>query len=115
MTTAPSTARCAAPTRPNRPSAASTEESDALLTELDAVSATLDTAALQKTYGTDRVAFLYFLPVSGASFTMVHYADDGSNFYHEYSCLYRYDVYAGEGPRNFAFIRRAGPVRGQQR
>ena len=47
-------------------------ESDALLTELDAVSATLDTAALQKTYGTDRVAFLYFLPVSGASFTMVH-------------------------------------------
>ena len=58
----------------------STEESDALLTELDAVSATLDTAALQKTYGTDRVAFLYFLPVSGASFTMVHYADDGSNF-----------------------------------
>lgn len=42
----------------------STEESDALLTELDAVSATLDTAALQKTYGTDRVAFLYFLPVS---------------------------------------------------
>ncbi|MDO5776991.1 MAG: hypothetical protein Q4Q08_01695 [Eubacteriales bacterium] len=75
----------------------SSEESDALLTELDAVSATLDTAALQKTYGTDRVAFLYFLPVSGASFTMVHYADDGSNFYHEYSCLYRYDVYAGEG------------------
>lgn len=75
----------------------SSEESDALLTELDAVSATLDTVALQKTYGTDRVAFLYFLPVSGASFTMVHYADDGSNFYHEYSCLYRYDVYAGEG------------------
>ena len=36
----------------------STEESDALLTELDAVSATLDTAALQKTYGTARVAFL---------------------------------------------------------
>ena len=28
---------------------------------------------------------------------MVHYAADGSNFYHEYSCLYRYDVYAGEG------------------
>ena len=75
----------------------SSDESDALLTELDAVSDTLDTAELQKTYGTDRVAFLYFLPVSGASFTMVHYADDGSNFYHEYSCLYRYDVYAGEG------------------
>ena len=70
----------------------SSEESDALLTELDAVSATLDTAALQKTSGPDRVAFLYFLPVSGASFPMVHYADAGSNVYHEYSCLYRYDV-----------------------
>ncbi len=73
------------------------DESDALLTELDAVSDTLDTTELEVTYGTDRVAFLYFLPVSGASFTMVHYADDGSNFYHEYSCLYCYDVYAGEG------------------
>ena len=73
------------------------DESDALLTELDAVSATLDTAALQQTYGTDRIAFLYFLPVSGASFTMVHYADDGDDYYYEYSCLYRYDVYAADG------------------
>ena len=72
-------------------------ESDALLTELDAVCATLDTAELQRTYGTDRVAFLYFLPVSGGSFTMVHYADDGDAYYYEYSCLYRYDVYAGDG------------------
>ena len=72
------------------------DESDAFLNEMDAVSATLDTAELQRAYGTDRVVFLYFLPVSGASFTMVHYADDGSNFYYEYSCLYRYDVYAGE-------------------
>lgn len=75
----------------------SSDESDELLNELDAVCDTLDTTELEVTYGTDRVAFLYFLPVSGASFTMVHYADDGSNFYHEYSCLYRYDVYAGEG------------------
>lgn len=73
------------------------DESDALLTELDAVSATLDTAALQQAYGTDRIAFLYFLPVSGASFTMVHYADDGDDYYYEYSCLYRYDVYAADG------------------
>lgn len=73
------------------------DESDDFINEMDAVCATLDTAALENTYGTDQVAFLYFLPVSGASFTMVHYADDGSSFYHEYSCLYRYDAYAGEG------------------
>ena len=82
------------------------DESDAFLTEMDAVSATLDTATLQQTYGTDRVAFLYFLPVSGASFTMVHYADDGDAYYYEYSCLYRYDVYAddneSESPATYA-------------
>lgn len=72
-------------------------ESDAFLSEMDAVSATLDTAALRQMYGTDRIAFLYFLPVSGASFTMVHYADDGDAYYYEYSCLYRYDIYAEDG------------------
>lgn len=73
------------------------DESDEFLNEMDAVCATLDTAELEQTYGTDQVAFLYFLPTSGASFTMVHYADDGADYYYEYSCLYRYDVYAGEG------------------
>ena len=100
----------------------SSEESDALLTELDAVSATLDTAALQKTYGTDRVAFLYFLPVS------VLY--DGPLRRRRQQFLPRVQLplpvrcLCGGGreripgdlcPRNFAFIRRAGPVRGQQR
>lgn len=74
-----------------------TEESNDFLNEMDALSATLDTAALQQTYSTDRVAFLYFLPLSGGSFTMVHYADDEDAYYYEYSCLYRSDVYSEDG------------------
>lgn len=82
------------------------EESNAFLDEMDALCATLDTAELRARYGTDHVGFLLFLPVSGTSFTMAHYAEDGTDFYHEYCCLYRYDAYAAdpepESPATFA-------------
>lgn len=82
------------------------QESNAFLDEMDALCATLDTAELRARYGTDHVGFLLFLPVSGTSFTMAHYAEDGTDFYHEYCCLYRYDAYAAdpepESPATFA-------------
>lgn len=82
------------------------EESNAFLDEMDQLCATLDTEELQERYGTDRVGFLLFLPVSGTSFTMAHYAEDGAAFYHEYCCIYRYDAYAAqtepESPATYA-------------
>ncbi len=82
------------------------EESNEFLTEMDMLCATLDTADLRERYGTDRVGFLLFLPVSGTSFTMAHYAEDGANFYYEYCCLYRYDAYSEqtepESPATYA-------------
>lgn len=81
-------------------------ESDDFLEEMDALCETLDTDALAQRYSTDRVGFLLFLPVSGTSFTMAHYADDGPDFYYEYSCLYRFDAYADkaepENPATYA-------------
>lgn len=82
------------------------QESSAFFDEMDALCLTLDTDALHSQYGTKRVGFLLFLPVSGTSFTMVHYADDGADFYHEYSCLYRADAYSDvsepESPATYA-------------
>ena len=82
------------------------EESNDFLDEMDALCATLDTAELQARYGTSHIGFLLFLPVSGTSFTMAHYAEDGANFYYEYCCLYRYDAYAAqaepESPATYA-------------
>lgn len=82
------------------------QESNDFLDEMDALCATLDTAELEARYGTARVGFLLFLPVSGTSFTMAHYAEDGTNFYYEYCCLYRYDAYAAqaepESPATYA-------------
>lgn len=82
------------------------EESNEFFNEMDALCATLDTDALHEQYGTDRVGFLIFLPLSGTSFTMVHYADDGESFYCEYSCLYRSDAYSDttepESPATYA-------------
>lgn len=82
------------------------EESNAFLDEMDDLCATLDTQALHEKYGTDQVGFLLFLPASGTSFTMAHYADDGAAFYHEYCCLYRYDAYSpgteAESPATYA-------------
>lgn len=82
------------------------EESGAFLDEMDALCATLDTEALHRRFGTNHVGFLLFLPASGTSFTMAHYADDGADFYHEYCCLYRYDAYSAgteaESPATYA-------------
>ena len=82
------------------------EESNAFLDEMDALCATMDTDDLRTRYGTDHVGFLLFLPVSGTSFTMAHYAEDGPDFYHEYCCLYHYDAYAEqaepESPATYA-------------
>lgn len=61
------------------------------------ICAQLDTQELHERYGTSNVGFLLFLPVDGASFTIVHYMEDGSDYYHEFSCLYRYDAYSGPG------------------
>mgnify|MGYP000113932697 CR=1 FL=1 len=56
-------------------------------------------------YGARHIAFLFFLPISGTSFTMAHYADDGDSFYYEYSCLYKTDAYTdgeAESPATYA-------------
>lgn len=56
-------------------------------------------------YGTRHIGFLFYLPISGTSFTMAHYADDGEYFYYEYSCLYRHDAYTDgerESPATYA-------------
>ena len=77
------------------------EESDALLGELDALSKRIDTDALRAEYGTSNIGVLYFLPVGGTSFAMVHYADSGEQYYYEYACLYRYDAYSADAePEN---------------
>ena len=82
------------------------DESDALLDELDTLSAQLDSIALEMRYNTTHVGFLYFMPAAGTSFTMVHYAESGDSYYHEYSCLYRYDAYSEddtpENPATYA-------------
>lgn len=80
------------------------DESDALLLELDTWCAELDTEALRSAYGVENVGFLYFLPVAGCSFTMVHYEEDGQDFYHEYSCLYRYDATTPGKPEETATV-----------
>lgn len=77
------------------------EESDALLEELDTLSARIDTADLQAKYSATNIGMLYFLPVGGTSFAMVHYADSGEKYYYEYACLYRYDAYSPDAePEN---------------
>lgn len=70
-------------------------ESDAFYTAVYDLCEQLDTAELRGQYGTSSIGFLIFLPVSGSSFTMVHYLEDGSDYYHEFSCLYRTDAYSG--------------------
>ncbi|MDD4851443.1 MAG: hypothetical protein PHO10_12205 [Gemmiger sp.] len=74
---------------------------------LNSLCAALDDDTLHERYGTDSVAFLVFLPVAGASYTMVHYAEDGSYYYYEYSCIYQEDIYALPGtqdPRETAMV-----------
>ncbi|WP_294451027.1 hypothetical protein [uncultured Gemmiger sp.] len=81
-------------------------ESDDFYTAAYDFCARLDTQELHDRYGTSNVGFLLFLPVDGASFTIVHYMEDGADYYHEFSCLYRYDAYtapdAAETPAVYA-------------
>lgn len=82
------------------------DEGDDFHLELDELCAGLDTEALQARYGTDRVGFLFFAPSEGASYTLTHYQEDGTYYYHEYCILYRYDAYSDpgtpEGPAVYA-------------
>ena len=70
-------------------------ESDDFYTAVYDLCDSLDTPELRQACGTSSIGFLIFLPVEGASFTMVHYLEDGDNAYHEFSCLYRADAYTG--------------------
>ena len=81
------------------------EESSAFLDEMDTLCASLATDSRLAAYGARHIAFLFFLPISGTSFTMAHYADNGENFYYEYSCLYKTDAYTdgvAESPATYA-------------
>ena len=69
------------------------EESSSFLDEMDTLCASLAADSRLAAYGARHIAFLFFLPISGTSFTMAHYADDGDSFYYEYSCLYKTDAY----------------------
>ncbi len=73
------------------------DESDDYYTAVEELCAELDTDALHERYGTSSVGFLFFLPVSGVSFTIVHYLEDANAYYHEYCTLYRYDAYSDAG------------------
>lgn len=73
------------------------DEGDDFHLLLDGLCAELDTDALHEAYGAGRVGFLFFPPTEGSSYTMAHYAEDGGWYYHEYSLLYRYDVYSDPG------------------
>ncbi len=75
----------------------SADEGQRFYSEIDALCARLDTDQLAETYGTTNVGFLIFLPVDGCSFTMVHYLEDGSSYYYEYSCLYKENTYFPAG------------------
>ena len=71
---------------------------------MDTLCEKLDSEALETAYDTDSVAFLLFLPVAGASFTMTHYRDNGNEFYYEYSILYKDDAYAEPGTPECAMV-----------
>lgn len=71
------------------------EESDDFYAAAYDICAELDTRDLHERYGTSNVGFLFLLPVDGASFTIVHYMEDDADYYHEFSCLYRYDAFSG--------------------
>lgn len=81
------------------------EGSSAFLDEMDTLCASLAADSRLAAYGARHIAFLFFLPISGTSFTMAHYADDGDSFYYEYSCLYKTDAYTdgeAESPATYA-------------
>ena len=84
-------------TYPGRFTGGEESEGDEYLDAMDMLCSLLDTDELHERYGTSSVGFLFFLPVDGVSFTMVHYLEDGSDFYHEYCTLYQYDTYSSPG------------------
>lgn len=81
------------------------DESADFLEEMDALCESLATDSSLAAYGAKQIGFLFFMPLSGTSFTMAHYADDGEYFYYEYSCLYKTDAYTdgeAESPATYA-------------
>lgn len=83
----------------------SSNESADFLDEMDALCESLAADSRLAAYGAKHIGFLFYLPISGTSFTMAHYADDGENFYYEYSCLYKTDAYTDgedESPATYA-------------
>ena len=62
----------------------------AFLEEMDALCESLAADSRLAVYGARQIAFLFYPPISGTSFTMAHYADDGASFYYEYSCCLLY-------------------------
>ena len=72
-------------------------------------------------YGARQIAFFVLSAISGTSFTMAHYADDGASFYYGYSCLYKTDAYTDGEPESPApcheilHLFGAPILRGQQR
>ena len=81
------------------------DESSQFLTEMDTLCESLAADSRLAVYGAKQIGFLFFLPIDGTSFTMVHYADDEQYFYYEYSCIYKTDAYTdgeGESPATYA-------------
>lgn len=73
------------------------DEGQQFYEDMDGVCGALRTAELAETYGTSNIGFLVFLPVSGCSFTMVHYLEDGGYYFNEYCCLYKENVFFDPG------------------
>ena len=68
--------------------------------DVDTLTAQVDVEFIQQQYGTASIGYLIFLPVEGASYSILHYLEDGGNYLNEFSCLYLYDSYAGEKTYN---------------
>lgn len=66
--------------------------------DVDTLTAQVDVEFIQQQYGTASIGYLIFLPVEGASYSILHYLEDGGNYLNEFSCLYLYDSYAGKKP-----------------
>lgn len=73
------------------------DEGQQFYEDMDVLCGSLRTDELAETYGTENVGFLVFLPVSGCSFTMVHYLEDGGYYFNEYCCLYKENVFFDTG------------------
>lgn len=73
------------------------DEGPSFREEIENLCTRLDSDTLAQTYGTSSIGFLVFLPVSGCSFTAVHFLEDGSTYYHEYSCLYKENAFFPAG------------------